>query len=154
MKKLVKRPQDRHGEYDEDIAKTKKGTADTPNVIQDMMLFQEVKDREKATQDHTNECKNLAKKKSRQQGCSGGGEGNDTVQKEVEELQRVMEPKRTRRYVTTVHDDEDCDKPSSVGWDLRDYRRRLDTFKTATLLCSALTHVGGLSHVFFVCVCV
>jgi hypothetical protein len=35
---------------------------------------------------------------------------NDDAQKEVQELQRVMETKRTRTHATTVHDDEDCDK--------------------------------------------
>jgi hypothetical protein len=35
---------------------------------------------------------------------------NDTSQKEVRELQLVLEPKRTRTHDVTTHDDEDCNQ--------------------------------------------
>ena len=60
---------------------------------------------------------------SRQQGCSGGGEGQRCAQKEVQKLQRVMEPKRARTHTTTVDDDEECEKQSWEDWDLPDHRR-------------------------------
>ena len=48
---------------------------------------------------------------------------NDVVQKEVQELQRVMEPKRDRTNATTVNDHEECDEQSSDDMDITDYRR-------------------------------
>ncbi len=48
----------------------------------------------------------------------------DPDQKEVEEGQRVLEPKRVRTHTDTTHDDEDCDKQSSDDWDLVYYRRQ------------------------------
>jgi hypothetical protein len=47
----------------------------------------------------------------------------DAVQKEVEELQRVMEPKRPRTHAATADDDEECEKQSWEDWDLPDHRR-------------------------------
>jgi hypothetical protein len=35
---------------------------------------------------------------------------NDAVQKELQELQRVMEPKRPRTNATTGNDHEECDE--------------------------------------------
>ena len=48
---------------------------------------------------------------------------NDAPQKEVQELQRVMEPKRVRTHADTADDDEECDKQSSDDWDLPYYCR-------------------------------
>jgi hypothetical protein len=48
---------------------------------------------------------------------------NDSPQKEMQECQRVMEPKRTRTHAPGVYDDQDCEKQSSDDWDLSDYRR-------------------------------
>jgi len=48
---------------------------------------------------------------------------NDDVQKQIQELQRVMEPKRVRTHADTVDDDEECEKQSSDDWDLPDHRR-------------------------------
>ncbi len=48
---------------------------------------------------------------------------NDAAQKEVQELQRVMEPKRARTHPATADDDEECEKQSCDDWDLPDHRR-------------------------------
>ncbi len=48
---------------------------------------------------------------------------NDAAQKEVQDLQRVMEPKRARTNATTVNAHEGCDEQSSVDMDITDYRR-------------------------------
>ena len=48
---------------------------------------------------------------------------NDAAQKEVQELQRVMEPKRARTNATTANDHEECDEQSSGDMDIADYRR-------------------------------
>ena len=48
---------------------------------------------------------------------------NDAAQKEVQELQRVMEPKRARTNSTTPNDHEECDEQSSGDMDIADYRR-------------------------------
>ena len=61
---------------------------------------------------------------------------NNTAQKEVQELQRVMEPTRARTNATTANDHEECDEQSSDDMDITDYR--LDTFKNSAPLRSAL----------------
>ena len=48
---------------------------------------------------------------------------NDVAQKEVQELQRQMEPKRARTNATTDNDHEECDDQSSGDMDIADYRR-------------------------------
>ena len=48
---------------------------------------------------------------------------NDAAQKEVQELQRVMEPKRARTQSATADDDEECEKQSWEDLDIADYRR-------------------------------
>jgi hypothetical protein len=63
---------------------------------------------------------------------------NDDVQKEVQELQRVMEPKRPRTHVDTTDDDEECEKQSWEDWDLPDHRRVLHVFKSTSQFLSAL----------------
>ncbi len=50
---------------------------------------------------------------------------NDAAQKEVQELQRVMEPKRARTHAATADDDEECEKQSCDDWDLPDHRREV-----------------------------
>ena len=45
---------------------------------------------------------------------------NDDAQKEVQELQRVMEPKRARTQSVTTDDNEECEKQSWEDWDLPD----------------------------------
>ena len=49
----------------------------------------------------------------------------DATQKEVEDLQRVLEPKRARTHPVTADDDEECAKQSWVDWALTDYRREV-----------------------------
>jgi hypothetical protein len=52
LQDLLKRLQDRHDECAQVVAKAEKAAADTPNVMQVMMVFQQGKDRSKTTQDH------------------------------------------------------------------------------------------------------
>jgi hypothetical protein len=85
------------------------------------MMFQEAKDRAKASQDHAKTSTDQAK--SANKVALEAEKKNDSVQKEVQELQRVLEQKRSRTHAVTVHDDEDCDQQSSDDWDLADYRR-------------------------------
>ncbi len=48
---------------------------------------------------------------------------NDAAQKELQELQRVMEPKRARTHAATADDDFSCEKQSCDDWELPDHRR-------------------------------
>ena len=127
MQELLRRLQDRHVEYAEAVAKKAsvdaQAAADvhTPNVMQTMMLFQQAKkraqtaqDRAKATQDQAKSAKKVALEAEKD---------NDAAQKEVQELQRVMEPKRPRTNATTPNDHEECDEQSSGDMDIADYRR-------------------------------
>ena len=46
---------------------------------------------------------------------------NDAAQKELQELQRMMEPKRARTHAVTTDDDEECEKQSCDDWELPDH---------------------------------
>ncbi len=85
------------------------------------MMFQQVKkraqvvqDRAKAAQDQEKATKKVALEVEKD---------NDAAQNEVQELQRVMEPKRARTNATTDNDHEECDDQSSDDMDIADYRR-------------------------------
>ena len=85
------------------------------------MLFQQAKkhaqaaqDRAKAAQDQVKAAKKVALEAEKD---------NDAAQKELQELQRVMEPKRARTNATTANDHEECDEQSSGDMDIADYRR-------------------------------
>jgi hypothetical protein len=84
------------------------------------MLFQQVKKRAQAVQDcakATQDQAKVARKVDLEE-----EKDNDVDQKEVKELQRVMEPKRDQTNVTTVNDHEECDEQSSGDMDIADYR--------------------------------
>jgi hypothetical protein len=51
----------------------------------------------------------------------------DPAQKEVEEIQRVLQPKRSRTHSVTSDEEEECssEKPSWDDWDLTDHRREV-----------------------------
>jgi hypothetical protein len=90
-------------------------------VLEAMMLFQQAKkhaqaaqDRAKAAQDQVKAAKKVALEAEKD---------NDAAQKELQELQRVMEPKRARTNATTANDHEECDEQSSGDMDIADYRR-------------------------------
>jgi hypothetical protein len=77
-----------------------------PSVLETMMLFQQDKkhaqaaqDCAKATQDQVKDSKKVALEAEKD---------NDVVQKELQELQRVMEPKRARTNATTADDHDGC----------------------------------------------
>ena len=126
---LLKRLEENHGNCAE--ALTKKAAADaqaaagvspdTPNVMQTMMLFQQATKRAQAAQDRAKAAQDQAK--AAKKVAVEAEKDNDAAQKEVQELQRVMEPKRARTHVATVNDHEECDKQSSDDWDLADYCR-------------------------------
>ncbi len=86
-----------------------------------MMMFQEAQDRAKASQDQAKTAQDQAKVANKV--SLQVGKDNDTAQKELQELQRVMEPKRARTHVATVDDDEECEKQSCDDWELPDHRR-------------------------------
>jgi hypothetical protein len=61
---------------------------------------------------------------------------NDAAQKEFQDLQRVMEPKRARTNATTGNDHEECDEQSLGDMDIADYRRettRIQKRRSVTL---------------------
>jgi hypothetical protein len=125
LEELLKRLQDRHVECAQAVANKAVADAqgaaaspDTLSVMQAMMLFQQVKKRAKAAQDHAKAAQEQAK--SVKKLPLEAEKENDVAQKEVKELQRVMEPKRGRTQSATTDDDEDCEKQD---WDLPDHRR-------------------------------
>jgi len=126
---LLKRLQDRHVNCAEAVAKKAAADAasaatvdpDAPNVLQAMMLFQQAKNRAKATQDRAKAAQDEAKVANKV--ALQAEKDNDAAQKEVQELQRVMEPKRARTLPATADDDEECEKQSCDDWDLPDHRR-------------------------------
>jgi hypothetical protein len=61
LQELLKRLQDRHGQCVQAVAKTEKVATDAPNVMQAMMLFQQAKNRAKATQDRAKAAQDEAK---------------------------------------------------------------------------------------------
>jgi hypothetical protein len=129
LQELLKRLQDRHVDCAE--ALTKKAAADaqaaaavsedTPSVLEAMMLFQQVKKRAQAAQDRAKAAQDQVK--AAKKVALEAEKDNDTAQKEVQELQRVMEPKRARTNATTANDHEECDEQSSDDMDIADYRR-------------------------------
>jgi hypothetical protein len=128
LQELLKRLQDRHGECAQAVAKAEKAAAHAPNVLYAMMLFQHAKNRAKAAQDRAKASQDRAKAAQDQAKASNKvalqtEKENDSAQKEVQELQRVMEPKRARSHAATAHENEDCEKQSSDDWNLADYRR-------------------------------
>ena len=89
--------------------------------MQTMMLFHQAKkraqaaqDRAKAAQDQVKDAKKVVLETEKD---------NDAAQKEVQELQRVIEPKRARTQSATADDDEECEKQSSDDMTVADYRR-------------------------------
>jgi hypothetical protein len=126
LQELLKRLQEKHGKCAEALtnkaAYAQAGAAvHSPNVLEAMMLFQQAKkhaqsaqDRAKAAQDQVKAAKKVALEAEKD---------NDAAQKELQELQRVMEPKRPRTNATTVNDLEECDEQSSGDMGIADYRR-------------------------------
>jgi hypothetical protein len=129
FQELLKRLQDRHVDCAE--ALTKKAATDaqapaavsegTPSVLEAMTLFQQVKKRAQAAQDRAKAA--LDQVKATKKVALEAEKDNDAPQKEVQELQRVMEPKRARTNATTANDHEECDEQSSGDMDIADYRR-------------------------------
>jgi hypothetical protein len=93
----------------------------TPNVLQAMMMFQQAQHRTKAAQDHAKTAQDQAKVANKV--ALQAEKDNDAAQKELQELQRVMEPKRARTHAATADDDEECEKQSCDDWELPDHRR-------------------------------
>jgi hypothetical protein len=128
LQELRKRLQDRHG-FRCAQAVAKKAAADaqapaavhTPSVLEAMMLFQEAKKHAQAAQDRAKAAQDQASKKV----ALEVEKDNDTAQKELQHLQRVMEPKRARINATTADDHEECDEQSSGDMDIADYRREV-----------------------------
>jgi len=112
LQELLKRLQEKHGKCAE--ALTNKAAADaqagaavhSPNVLQAMMLFQQAQHRAKAAQDHAKAAQDQAKVANKV--ALQAEKDNDAAQKELQELQRVMEPKRARArtHAATADDDE------------------------------------------------
>jgi hypothetical protein len=107
LQEILKRLQEKHGKCVE--ALTQKAAADaqaaaavhTPSVLEAMMLFQQAQkhahtaqDRAKDSQDQVKPAKKVALESEKD---------NDAAQKELQELQRVMEPKRARRNAFSWH---------------------------------------------------
>jgi len=90
-------------------------------VLQAMMLFQQAQHRAKAAQDHAKAAQDQAKVANKV--ALQAEKDNDAAQKELQELQRVMEPKRARTHAATADDDEECEKQSCDDWDLPGHRR-------------------------------
>jgi hypothetical protein len=118
LQELQKRLEENHVGCAEALAK--KPAADTPNVMQTMMLQQQARFRAKAAQDRAKTTQEQAK--AANMVALQTEKDNDTAQKEVQELQRVMEPKRARTDATTANDHEECDEQSSGDMDIADYR--------------------------------
>ena len=116
LQELLKRLQDRHVDCAEALTKKTASdaqtaasvSADTPSVVEAMMLFQQVKKRAQAAQDRGKASEDQAK--ATKKVALETEKDNDTAQKEVQELQRVMEPKRARTNATTANDHEECDE--------------------------------------------
>ena len=75
-----------------------------PDAMQAMMRLSAAKNRAKDAQDRANAANQVALQAEKE---------NDAAQKEEQNLQRVMEPKRARTNTTTVNDNEECDDQSS-----------------------------------------
>ena len=79
--------------------------ASKTNVMQVMILFHQSKNRAKASQDHAKASQDQVRVAYKL--VLETEKENDAVQKEVQDLQRVMEPKRARTHDDTVHDDDE-----------------------------------------------
>jgi hypothetical protein len=149
LQELLKRLQEKHGKCAE--ALTQKAAADaqaaaavhTPSVLEAMMLFQQAKKHAQAGQ--KTRTSRARSRKNRASFCAilrglcvfpdqdqvkaakkvplEAEKDNDAAQKEIQNLQRVMEPKRPRTNATTANDHEECDEQSSGDMDIADYRR-------------------------------
>jgi hypothetical protein len=113
LQELLKRLQEKHGKCAETLtnksaAHAKAAAAHTPNVLQAMMLFQQAQHRAKTAQDHSKASQDH--EKVVHQVALQAEKDNDAAQKELQELQRVMEPKRARTHAATADDDEECEK--------------------------------------------
>jgi len=86
-----------------------------------MMLLHQARFRAKAAQDRAKAAQDQTKTVIKV--ALETEKDNDAAQKEVQDLQRVMEPKRPRTHVATADDDEECEKQSWEDWDLPDHRR-------------------------------
>ncbi len=84
-------------------------------------MFQQAQHRAKASQDRAKAAQDEAKVTNKV--VLQTKKDNDVPQKEVEELQRVMEPNRARTHSATADDVEECEKQSCDDWDLPDHRR-------------------------------
>ena len=76
-----------------------------PDAMQAMMRLSAAKNRANDAQDRANAANQVALQAEKE---------NDAAQKEVQELQRVMEPKRA------ANDHEECDEQSSGDMDIAD----------------------------------
>jgi hypothetical protein len=85
-----------------------------PDAMQTMMRPSAAKNRAKAAQDRAKATNNDALQAEQEK---------DAAEKEVQELQRVLEPTRARKHAASAHDDKNCGSQSSDDWDLADYRR-------------------------------
>ena len=106
------------------LALAKKAAADSPNVTQSMMLLQQGRFCAKDAQDRAKDAEDQVKADNKI--VLEAEKDNDAVQKEVEELQRLMEPKRARTHAVAANDDEECEKQSCDDWDLTDHRRETE----------------------------
>jgi hypothetical protein len=148
LQELLKRLQEKHGKCAE--ALTNKAAADaqaaaavhTPNVLQAMMLFQQAQHRAKAAQDHAKAAQDQAKVANKV--ALQAEKDNDAAQKELQELQRVMEPKRARTHAATADDDEECEKQSCDDWDLPDHHREATRIQ-GSWMCLAVCARSSLS---------
>jgi hypothetical protein len=124
LQELLKRLQDRHVDCAEALTKKAAAdaqeaaavSADTPSVLETMILLQQVKKRAQASQDRAKPAQDQAKVANKV--ALQAEKDNDAAQKEVQELQRVMEPKRARTHAATADDDEECEKQSCDDWNL------------------------------------
>ena len=101
------------------------------------MLFQQAQHRAKAAQDHAKAAQDQAKVANKV--ALQAEKDNDAAQKELQELQRVMEPKRARTHAATADDDEECEKQSCDDWDLPDHHREATRIQNTAQFLSALT---------------
>jgi len=78
-----------------------------------MMLFQQAQHRAKATQDHAKASQDQEKVTNKLP--LEEEKENDATQREVQELQRMMEPKRARTQSPNDDDDEECSLVRGCG---------------------------------------
>ena len=98
-----------------------------PDAMQAMMRLSAAKNRAKAAQDRAKAANNDALQAEQEK---------DVAEKEVQELQRVLEPKRARTHAASAHDDENCGNQSSDNSLI--IVVRLHVFKSTVQLLSVL----------------